>query len=52
MNTVLAGSLDDDAWDDLLNFIEEKRRLEKGKYKWPTRDAESIARLAARRPGV
>jgi hypothetical protein len=25
MNTVLAGSLDDDAWDDLLNFIEEKR---------------------------
>jgi hypothetical protein len=25
LNTVLAGSLDDDAWDDLLNFIEEKR---------------------------
>jgi hypothetical protein len=25
MNTVRAGSLDDDAWDDLLNFIEEKR---------------------------
>jgi hypothetical protein len=25
MNTVHAGSLDDDAWDDLLNFIEEKR---------------------------